>query len=383
MENDSLGAAVFCRPCWVDIDLGALRQNFRKVKEKISSQTAILSVVKANAYGHGASQVAKVLVEESSDVLGVSSIEEGVALRQDGITVPILILGSIFPFDNFPYLFDYRLTPTIASREAAEALQSVAVSRGAAINVHLKIDSGFGRIGVSPSKALDFITFTTTLSALSIEGIYTHFASADMDPEYTQHQLQAFQTILEDSRAICSPRWIHAANSSALLRFPNAHGTLVRPGLALYGVDPYLGSESVIELKPVLSWKTRVVYLKWIPERFPISYARTWISKRPTRVATLAVGYADGYPRALSNKGYVLVHGQRASIIGRITMDMIMVDVTDIAECRVGDEVVLIGSQGEDKVLSGDLARMAQTNAYEILCRIGSRVPRFYTNGKH
>jgi alanine racemase len=212
---------------------------------------------------------------------------------------------------------------------------------------------------------------------LVIEGLYTHFASSDVDEAWTRAQTKSFLVVVDAARAQgIHPKWIHMANSAALLRFSDTHGSLVRPGIAFYGIPPFAGAAKEVSLKPALTWKSRVIFLKTVPEGSGVSYARTWTAKRKTRVATLAAGYADGFPRILSNKGQVLLLGKRAPIIGRVTMDMTMVDVTDIPDCRVGDEAVLIGSQGAQEITALEMAEWAQTNAYEILCRIGARVPR-------
>jgi alanine racemase len=374
----------FHRPCWVEISTQALRSNWRTLKSKISKGTQMLAVVKANGYGLGLLNVSKIAVEEGAAYLGVSSVEEGIMLRDAGFTIPVLILGSLYPFESFSLLFQYKLTPTIASLEAAEALDRLAADRHVKLPIHLKIDSGFGRIGVSISSAGDFIRQVAAKPGLLIEGIYTHFASSDVDEDYTHDQTDAFLSVVKAAGDLFPgdrrPRWIHMANSSALLRFPETHGTLVRPGLAFYGVPPYPRSQNVVPLTPVLTWKSKVIFLKMVPEDTGISYARTWIAKRPTRVATLAAGYADGLPRLLSNKGQVLIGGRRCPILGRVTMDMTMVDVTDLTSggggCRIGDEVVLIGRQGAEEITAGEMADWAQTNAYEILCGIGARVPR-------
>jgi len=372
--------AAFYRPCWVDIDTAALRQNWRALKKRLEPAVAMLAVVKANAYGHGLATCARVAAQEKAAMLGVSSVEEGIAVRKTGLDLPVLVLGSLYPFSGFPLLFKYHLTPTIASLQAAEALDQLARSRGKKHPVHLKVDTGFGRIGVragTGEAALTFIRKAARLTGLKVEGLYTHFSSADVDARYTRRQHTLFQDLRRAAAQIgVRPRWIHEANSSALLRFPETHSTMVRPGLAFYGVDPYKGASTTVALEPVLTWKSRVVFLKTVPAGFPVSYAKTWTSKRQTRVATLAVGYADGYPRILSNKSHVLIAGCRVPVIGRITMDMIMVDVTNVPSVRVGDEAVLIGKQGRESISAGELAGAALTNPYEILCRIADRVPR-------
>ena len=383
-------ASPFYRPCWVEISESALRANWRTLRGKLAKDVQMLAVVKANGYGLGLLDVSKVAVEEGAVYLGVSSVEEGIALRGAGFSVPILILGSLYPFESFELLFQQRLTPTIASLEAAEALNRMARERNTRLPVHLKIDSGFGRIGVSISNAPGFVRQAAGMPALLIEGIYTHFAGSDVDPDYTQAQARAFLSVVNsavaESRGLPAgrqvrPRWIHMANSSALLRFPETHGTLVRPGLAFYGVPPYPRALAVVPLAPALTWKSRVIFLKGVPEGSSISYARTWTARRPTRVATLAAGYADGLPRLLSGKGQVLLGGRRVPILGRVTMDMTMVDATDVPGCHVGDEAVLIGRQGAEEITAQEMAEWAETNAYEILCGIGARVPRKVIHG--
>lgn len=371
----------FYRPCWIELHPSALRANWNALRAKLPPSVEMLAVVKANGYGLGALNVAKIAVAEGAAALGVSSVEEGIQLRQAGYKTPILILGSLFPFESFSLLFEYRLTPTVASLEAAQALDRMAADLEQKRPVHLKIDSGFGRIGVSIANAPRFITEVAAMKGLLVEGIYTHFASSDVDPEHTLAQAKAFQTVIQDVAKLgVRPRWIHMANSSALLRFPETHGNLVRPGIAFYGVPPYAGAEKEVVLKSVLTWKSRIIFLKTVPAGTSVSYARTWVAKRESRIATLAAGYADGLPRLCTNRGAVLLAGQRAPIVGRVTMDMTMVDVTDLPACRVGDEVVLLGEQGGASITPLQMAEWAETNAYEILCGIGARVPKVILN---
>ncbi|OGR90913.1 MAG: alanine racemase [Elusimicrobia bacterium RIFCSPLOWO2_01_FULL_59_12] len=369
----------FYRPCWADIDLGALRHNFRELKRRISAKTRVMTVVKADGYGHGLVPAARAAVSCGASFLGVSSLEEGVALRRAGVRAPVLVLGTLYPFGNFPVLFREKLVPTVASPGTADALNRLAHRRRERLPVHLKIDTGFGRIGVSVPNALKFIEHAAGCSGLMLQGLFTHFSSSDVDPAATRAQAGAFWTVVRGAAAKgIRPPWIHLANSSALLRFPQTHGTMVRPGLAFYGAVPYAGADRVVSLRPALTWKTKVIYLKTVPKGFTVSYARTWKASRATRVATLAVGYADGYPRSLSNQGEVLLKGRRARVIGRVTMDMMMVDATGIPSCRIGDEAVLIGAQGGERLTVEEVAGKARTNAYEILSRIAGRVPRIY-----
>ncbi len=370
-------SASFYRPCWADISTSALRHNWRAIKKRLNPAVAILAVVKANAYGHGFDTCARIAVEQHAAMLGVASLDEGLAVRRAGVQHPTLILGGLYPFSGFPLLLQNRLTPTIASLQAAEALNRFARARARRLPVHLKIDTGFGRIGPMAGSAAEFVRTVARMPGLSIEGLYTHFSSADIDVAYTRGQHAVFQEVVRTvALSGVRPKWIHEANSAAILRFPETHATMVRPGLAFYGIGPYPGAAEKAGLKPVLTWKSRVVYLKTVPAGFPVSYAKTWVSKRPTRIATLAVGYGDGYPRLLSNHGEVLLNGKRAPVIGRVTMDMIMVDATRVPDIQVGDEAVLIGTQGSQTVSADELAERSQTIPYEILCRVGARVPR-------
>jgi alanine racemase len=388
VETPTLRASVsvtdtlFHRPCWAEVDLEAFRANWRLLKSLLPAKNSILAVVKANAYGHGIIPLSKEAVALGTAYLGVSSLEEGIALRKAGIAAPILVLGSLFPFENFPILLECQLTPTIASLVTAEALSALAQSRKQAIRVHVEVDTGMGRTGISPATALELLQAVARLPGLDLEGLYTHLASSDVDPEFTAAQVKTFEHVVTAAAAASiHPRWIHWGNSAALLRDPQCQPTLARPGLALYGVPPFVDVPQHDALQPVLSWKTRIIFLKTLPEGSSVSYARTWTAKRPSRIATLAVGYADGLPRIVSHRGHVLIQGHRAPLVGRVTMDMTMVDVTDIPECAVGDEAVLIGRQGDERLSATDLAGWAETNAYEILCGIDARVPRVILHG--
>jgi alanine racemase len=371
-------STAFHRPCWVEIDTAALRRNFQTIRNITGPSSKILAVVKANAYGHGIIEISRIMAEEGAQYLGVTSIEEGMALRRASINLPILVLGSLYPFDSFPLLFEYRLTPTIASIEGAKALSDLAIRLNKNIAVHLKFDSGFGRIGVSTAGAAAFLEKIRTLPGLIIEGLYTHFSDSDGPSEYTFSQISRFKTVLQAAQSMgLSIPLVHMANSAAILRFPEALGTMARPGISLYGaIAPSISGSS--SFRAVLCWKTRIIFIKSVPEGASISYNCTWTAKRPTRVATLAVGYADGFPRSLSNKGWVLIHGRRVPVIGRVTMDMTMVDVTDVKDCHVGDDVTLIGTQESGEISANEVAEWTGTIPYEILCGIAPRVYRIY-----
>jgi alanine racemase len=335
----------------------------------------MLVTVKADAYGHGLIPVSKKLVSCGVDYLGVASIDEGIALRDAGIRVPILVLGMILPRDVRP-LLQYGLTPTVCTLELACALNRQAAAQGKRVKAHIKVDTGMGRLGVLQADALALVRSISRLKRLQIEGIFTHFAFADLDEEFTLYQLRLFATLLASLRneGIEVP-FVHAANSMGLFNFRNSHFNMVRPGLVMYGLRP--AASCKLALKPVLSLKTRVVYRKRVPAGYGLSYGRTYVTKKETTVVTLPVGYGDGYPRNLSNAAPVLIGGKKFRISGRICMDQILVDVGD-AKVRAGEEVVLIGKQGTNRITAETLAALAGTIPYEIVCGLGSRIPRIY-----
>ncbi|PCI38789.1 MAG: alanine racemase [Elusimicrobia bacterium] len=364
------------RPTWVEIDLEALRSNLSRFRRKIGKRPEILFVVKADAYGHGAVEAAKAALSSGLvSCLGVSSVEEGAVLREAGVRGPILILGSLYPFESTLAAIRYRLTPTVASldgarliREAERRLKPVE-RRRLPLACHLKIDTGMGRIGVRGASSRAIIDFLKETPGVSLSGVYTHCPRAEDDAAYTRAQLRRFTKIVSALDVPC----VHAANSAAALRFPESRFDLVRPGLAVYGLMP--------GFTPVLSLKSRVVFLKRVPKGAPISYGGVWRAKRASRIATLPVGYGDGVPRALSGAGKrssVLIAGRRCPIVGSVTMDMLMVDVTGIGSVDIGAEAVLIGRSGSRSIGAGELAAAAGTISYEIVTGLSARVPRVY-----
>lgn len=363
------------RPTWAEVNLGYLEHNFKEVKSLLFRQTKVLVTVKADAYGHGLIAVAKRLAACNVDYLGVASIDEGIELRKAGIKTPILLLGLILKKDIGP-LFTYRLIPTICDREMAFALNAKARAQKQRIPVHIKVDTGMGRIGVLPLAAFKLVAGIHKLKHIQIQGIFTHFAFADGNRDFTAQQINLFNKLVGDLKkaGIVIPL-VHAANSIGLIRHPNSHFTMVRPGLVIYGLAPLKNLS--LNLKPVLSLKTRVIFIKRLGPGYGISYGLTYITKRNTSVVTLPVGYGDGYPRNLSNLGWVLIGGRRFRISGRICMDQIMVDVGNY-KAKIGEEVVLIGRQGKQQVTAQELAELAGTISYEIVCGLGSRIPRIY-----
>ncbi|MBI4386294.1 MAG: alanine racemase [Elusimicrobia bacterium] len=363
----------FFRPTWAEIDLRALQGNLRAFRARIPSGPKLLFVVKADAYGHGAPIVARAAERVPGvDWLGVSSVEEGVSLRQAGVRLPILILGSVYPFESLREALRHRLTPTIASIEAARELSEICLrSRAARTPCHVKLDTGMGRIGMGWPSGLELARFIASEPSLYLEGVYTHLARANDDAEFTRLQLERFRSALEDMRreGMAAPI-AHAANSAAALRFPASRFGMVRPGLAIYGLYP--------RFRPVMSLKSRIVFIKNVGMGASIGYGRTFRARRPSRIATLPIGYGDGFPRALSNRAGVLVRGRRCQVVGAISMDMTTVDVTGVAGARVGDEAVLMGRQDALEIDADALAQWAGTISYEIVTRIATRVPRVY-----
>ena len=363
--------------CYVDLD--ALRWNFRQIREKIGPGVRVLSVVKADAYGHGAREVARALAAAGSESFGVATLEEGVELRAAGIRSPILVLAGVYP-EQLGEFIQHRLTPAICETEAFKQLEKEARRRGVTLNFHLKVDTGMGRIGLPSAEVERWLPEMGQLESLKLEGLFSHFSQAEsVEGSYTQSQLKAFQLVLKRLRSAgYNPPWVHLANSAAVITLPSAHFTMVRPGLMLYGAYPSPVMASQVALKPVLSWRTRVLQLKRVPEGSSISYGQTFVTQRESSIATLPVGYADGYPRLLSNRGEVLIRGQRAPVAGRICMDLTMVDVTDIRGVEQGDEVVLLGAQGKAAISADEMARWAETISYEIFTSISDRVPRIH-----
>ena len=309
------------------------------------------------------------------DYLGVASIDEGIKLRKANIKLPILVLGLILKKDIEP-LFKYELAATVCSEELALALSKRASSFHKPINIHIKVDTGMGRIGVMQKEALKIIKNIQKLKFVNIEGIFTHFACADFDKNFTSYQIDLFEGLISElERQAINIPLVHAANSAGIINYKKSHFNMVRPGLIIYGLYPF--STPHINLKPVLSLKTKVIYVKKVPKGYGISYGHTYVTKKDTTIVTLPIGYGDGYPRNLSNQASVLIRGKRFKISGRICMDQIMVDVQD-TPVKIGDEAVLIGSQGKNKITAEELADLSNTIPYEIVCGLGSRIPRVY-----
>lgn len=371
------------RPTFCSINLEALRWNFRQVRKKVGPQVKILSVVKADAYGHGATKVAKILGASGSDGFGVATLEEGIELREGGIRSPVLILAGFYPAQLEQLLIN-KLTPVVCEMDGLRRLEVLARRRGVSVKFHLKIDTGMGRIGFPASGVDSWLPQVSELKALKLEGVFSHFSHAEnVGGSYSQNQLALFRRVIQRLRgAGYDPPLIHLANSAAVITLPSAHFTMVRPGLMLYGIHPCPEMAEKVSLKPVLSWRSRVLQLKRMPKGSSISYGQTYVTQKASLIATLPVGYADGFHRLLSNRGAVLVRGERAPIVGRVCMDLTMIDVTDIRGVQQGDEVVLLGKQGADQISADEMARWAETISYEIFTSISARVPRIHHSSK-
>jgi alanine racemase len=369
------------RPTFCFIDLDALRWNFRQIRSKAGTQVKVLAMVKANAYGHGAQAVAEALAAEGSDAFGVATVEEALELRQSGIRQPIIVLAGVYR-EQVDKFLENRLTPVVHEIQTLRSVEAAVQSRGARLNIHLEVDTGMGRTGFLADDIDLWLPELTKLKALRLEGVFSHFSDAESANErYTQYQLRNFLSVIQRLRgAGISPPLVHMAKSAAIVTVPASHFAMVRPGLALYGIYPSPACSKEITLKPVLSWKTRILQLKQVPEGSSLGYGRTFATRRESLIATLPVGYGDGYQRILSNQAVVLVRSARAPVVGRISMDLTMIDVTDIGETNQGDEVVLLGRQGDAEISADEMAAWSNTISYEILTSIGARVPRIYYN---
>ena len=366
------------RPTVGEVDLKALEFNYRQIQKRIPRGVKLLAVVKADAYGHGAIPVSLKLEKLGVEYLGVAIPEEGVELRRGGVKAPILVLGGIFGRE-VDQIFRFRLTPVIFRRDSLKLLSQEAERRRKKVKVHLKVDTGMGRLGVPFNLWPDFLKEVKRSPKIEIEGILSHFSMTDEERHFTQSQWKAFQQAVVIAQEIgISCRYLHMASSATLTAFPAYSARLVRPGIMLYGSYPSPAFQALVPLKPVMTLKTRIHFLKSVPPGTRISYGGTFATTRESLIATLPIGYADGYSRHLSNRGEVLIRGKRAPIVGKVCMDFIMVDVTDIPGASVGDEVVLIGKQGRGQITTEEIAEKINSISYEVLCAIGKRVPRIY-----
>lgn len=366
------------RPLWIEVDLGALRNNLKAVRKCLGTKVRIIATVKQSAYGHGLIPIARELSEEGVDFFGVGGIEEAISLREDGFRGSIIILSAIL--DKFvTYFLQYDLIPTIVDLEFAKKLNVEALRKGRTVSAHVKIDTGMGRLGLYYKKARVFIKKLSKLKNISLEGIYTHFPVADSDPEFTNYQISAFNGFVRElKKEGIFFRFCHCANSLGIINYPKAHFNMVRPGLVLYGVKP---SPSLgLNIKSILSLKSKVIFVKKIDRGMGVSYGRTYIADKSKTIATVAIGYADGYPWSLSNRGKVIINNSFFSIAGRVCMDHIMIDLGDSKDIKIGQEVILIGKAKTARIGAEDLAQWAKTIPYEIISCLSPKIPRVYNS---
>jgi alanine racemase len=372
------------RPTWVEISLPKLRRNFQRIRQMAGARK-VMAVIKADAYGHGAVPVAKCLAGCGVDWFGLATVEEALELRAAGIQQPVLLLGGLYMSDP-AHLIEYRLTPSISSTMRLDTYAECARRYGRSIEFHLKVDSGLGRLGLPLDRIEAFVRHYRELKGLQLKGLFTHLASAeDLVASQTDEQARHFAAALEQLRRLqVEPECIHVSNSAALLAGRKFPENLVRIGGLVYGycvpliVPPGQELPKVPEFEPILTFKSRIVYMKDVPSGTPLGYGAAFFTRRPSRIATVPVGYADGLSHALSNRGYAIVRGRRARIVGSISMDLSLLDVTDISGTNIGDEVILLGQSDHCSITAVEIAQLLDTVPYEVLCSIGKRVPRIY-----
>jgi Alr-MurF fusion protein len=374
------------RPTWLEIDLDVIRQNMHVLRQTIGRDRQLFAVVKANAYGHGATLVAPAALDGGADRLAVAAVNEAIELRQAGIQAPILVLGYV-PAWQAEALLHYGLTATVYDAHVAKELSALARAQNSIIEVHVKVDTGMHRLGLYPEEAPDFLRLLSSLPGLSVEGLYTHFSTADeSNKDFSCQQLTTFTTLLDRlAEEGLRPPLVHSANSAATLSLPASHLNGVRCGISLYGLHPSAETPLPEGLRPALRWVARVAQVKELKPGDAVSYGNTYIAEAHRTVAVIPVGYADGFPRSPRHWGSVLIGGHHAPILGRVCMDQTIVDVTEIIaageQVRQGDEVVLIGAQGNQSLSAEEVATRLGTINYEVVSRLMARIPRVGSNG--
>jgi len=377
VNHPTISVDEIIRPTHVEIDLKIITDNFNKIKQH-TSPAKVMPVLKANAYGHGLVRLARLLEDLKADYLGVAVVEEGILLRQTGITIPILVLGGVWG-NQVPLFLKHNLIITASSIDKLKQIDDTAEQMNVKAKVHLKIDTGMERVGVHYYNAEKFLEAAYVCKNIVVDGIYSHFANSEStDPAHTKLQLSRFNKMLDfySNRSI-KPPLRHMANSGAILQYPEANFDMVRPGIMLFGVYTSLQVKKTIEVKPALTWKSLVVYFKVIKPGHPVGYGLTWQTDHNVRAVTVPVGYGDGYMRNMSHKAEVLINGKRYPVIGTIAMDQIIVNIENDSAYN-GDEVILLGSDGKNSIECEELAEWAGTIPYEILTNINTRVPRVY-----
>ena len=365
-------------PAWVEIDLDALKHNIDRVRSIVPAGVSMLLVVKADAYGHGAVRISRLAVDCGVDMLGVATLDEGRELRKAGIKLPILILSPVLP-QELEGVLENDLAVSASSYEFAEKASEIAVRTGAVCTLHVEIDTGMGRTGIAQGEAIEAISRMVKLPGIKIEGLFTHFPASDSDIDFTTDQIRRFTGIVSLLRtAGIQFRYLHCANSAAILNFRSSDFNLVRPGLLVYGHAPSIVLKDGLDVVPAMSFKARLVLVRDMPAGASISYGRTYIVPKPLRMGVVPVGYGHGLSHRLSNRGQFLFRGKRVGIIGRVTMDMTMLDLSEFPDAKVGEEIVIFGRQQGAEIGVDEIARWDETLNYEVLCRISKRVPRLY-----
>ena len=371
------------RPTWAEISLPALKHNYLTIKNYLTASAQLMAVVKADAYGHGAVECSRALESIGADWFGVALVEEGVELRRAGITRPIFCLGGFWR-GQAEDVIEHDLTVAVFRLDQAEELNAEAREAGRIVNFHLKVDTGMGRLGMTVDEVAEFARALEPFRHIKLDGVMTHFADADSsDPAYTETQIARYNEAIKILAELgFNPSWRHLANSAGLHAYPQSHGNLARAGATLYGLarDVLSSKLEPFDLQPVMSLRSRIVMLKPVPAGTPLGYGCAFTTRRASRIATIPIGYADGLRRAHSNNGRVLVRGRSAPIVGRVSMDLTIIDVTGIPEVEVGDEVILIGEQDGLRIAAEDLAEQIGTISYEIVTGVSARVPRVYDN---
>lgn len=366
------------RPTWAEVNLASIAHNIRVFRRHIPQTTRVMAVVKADGYGHGAVEVARAALAAGAEWLAVALVEEGILLRQAGLAAPILILGYLPP-ESLSAVIQYHLTPGIVDLTTLELMEDEALRQRRKVGVHVKLDTGMGRLGPRDNAGLELARRVLESNQLELDGIYTHFAAADEeDKSFTLIQLDIFKSIVETIKKDRPQVIAHCSNSAAAIEMPETQFDMVRIGISLYGMYPSAQVKTLLDLRPAMTLYTSISFVKDVPQGTPISYGRAFVTSRSSRIATLPLGYADGYMRVLSGKPHVLIQGRRIRQVGRICMDYCMVDVTDLPKVGPGEPVVIFGSQGNEQILADELAALAGTINYEIVCAVSARVPRYY-----
>jgi alanine racemase len=368
------------RPTYAEIDLSAIAFNVQQIKKRVAP-AQVMAVVKADGYGHGALETAKVALANGATYLGVALVEEGIALRQNGIQAPILVFGGAFE-DQLNFYFSYNLEITVYQKDIINKLSLLSQRHKKPIVAHVKVDTGMGRVGISHEEAVSFVELVRQTDGIFLQGLYTHFATADEEnKQYAHLQFDRFKSVILqlENKGIHLPLK-HAANSGAIIDLPETYLDMVRPGVMMYGYYPSNDTTESVPIEPAMTFKTKVLFIKEIPPQTSVSYGRKFISDRVTRIATLPVGYADGYNRLLMNKGEVTIRGKKFPVIGRVCMDLIHVNLGEDKTIQIGDEVILFGREKDNAFTVTEICRLISTIPYEVTCWISRRVPRAYVN---